>query len=230
MNVDPLGFHNMSRKGGSDSVVFHYDSNKKDKTGENTSPKNCYANPFQPLVCLFLALGCNLCLFQDKFNRKTDFIFRRSGKKGSASDTYTTKALKKIAHLNKERKRIIRQHCRLNHFHPHVTRKGAATHVATGTIDSPPMPSILLHGEWSLGKVLDLYWKWSHKGDYYLGRCLAGLDPDSEEFGVLPPHFSVGTSNEYVTEALEMCFGVIIIRWANTCAIEGALLLFLAKV
>ena len=167
VNVDPLGFHNMSRKGGSDSVVMQYDSNKKDKTGENTSPKNCYANPYQPIVCFFLALGCYLCLFQDKFQRGTDMIFRRSGKKGSASDTYT-KALKKSTRLNDDRKRIVRQHCRPDHFHPYGTRKGSATHVATGTINSPPMPSILLRGEWSLEGRYLISTGNGHTKDYYL--------------------------------------------------------------
>ena len=57
-NVAPLGFCNLSRKEANDSVVIEFDTNKQDQTGVNTSPKNCYANPFQPLTCMFLALGC----------------------------------------------------------------------------------------------------------------------------------------------------------------------------
>ena len=34
VNVDPLGFHNLSRDGGSDSIVITYDYNKKDPTSE----------------------------------------------------------------------------------------------------------------------------------------------------------------------------------------------------
>lgn len=56
VNIAPLGLHNLSCKEAADSIVIHYDSNKKDQTGENTSPKNCYANPFNPFVCMFLAL------------------------------------------------------------------------------------------------------------------------------------------------------------------------------
>ena len=81
INVDPLGFHNLSRDGGSDSIVITYDYNKKDPTGENTSPKQCYANPQNPSVCMFLALGCYLCIHRDMFNRKTDKMFKKRAKK-----------------------------------------------------------------------------------------------------------------------------------------------------
>ena len=74
---------------------------------------------------------------------------------------------------------VVHSYVRKGHFHPHGTRKGAATHVATGTMDPPPIPSILRRGEWSMGKVLEVYWKWAKVGNTYLGRCVAGLDPDS---------------------------------------------------
>ena len=77
--------------------------------------------------------------------------------------------------------------------------------------------------------MLDLYWKFAELGDYYLGRTLACLDPDSETFGVLPPHFTAGTENPHINEAMRLCFGPIIDTWCGTCAIEGVLLLFLAS-
>ena len=41
------------------------------------------------------------------------------------------------------------------------TRKGPAMHVTTtNTMDPPPMPSVLLRGEWSLGEKFWIYWKW----------------------------------------------------------------------
>jgi len=57
VNVDPLGFHNLSRDGGSDSIVITFDKNKRDQAGENVSPRNCYANPSNPTVCFNLALA-----------------------------------------------------------------------------------------------------------------------------------------------------------------------------
>ena len=57
VNVDPMGFHNLC-KSLHDSIIIQYDSNKMDKKREKVTPKNCYANPARPDICIFLALGC----------------------------------------------------------------------------------------------------------------------------------------------------------------------------
>ena len=41
-------------------------------------------------------------------------------------------------------------------------------------MDTPPIPLVLMRGEWSLGKVLGVYWKHSMVGNTYLGRELMG--------------------------------------------------------
>lgn len=227
VNVDPLGFHNL-KKSQHDSIIIHYDSNKCDKKGENVTPKNCYANPSKPYISMFLALGCYLSIFQNKFKRNSDKLFQAKGKDGSASNTYS-KALKRIINALEERLSTVREHCREGHFHPHGFRKGAGTHVTTCTMDPPPIPSVLMRGEWSLGKVLEVYWKYSMIGDTYLGRCLAGFDPDLPGFGVLPPHFKVGMENDIVREGMNLCFGGILEKFPGE-GIEGALLLFLASI
>ena len=236
VNVDPLGFHNI-RKSQHDSIVIQYDNNKMDKKGEKVSPKNCYANPTKPETCIALALGVYLCVNQSKFNRVSDKLFQGDGtKKGSASCLFS-KALKKLinsgktkdAEQNEERQKIVNEHCRSGHFHPHGFRKGAATHVTTCTMEPPPIPSVLMRGEWSVGKVLEVYWKYSMVGDTYLGRCLAGFNPDECGFGILPPHFTAGTENVYVKEGMRLCFGIIIDGFVGT-GIEGTLLLLLASI
>lgn len=228
INVDPLGFHNLSRAGGSDNLMFLFDSNKRDKTGENTTPKTCYGNPDNPLVCILLSMGCYFCIFQDMFCRASDSIFRRNGKKGSAADTYC-KQLRELIKDPTRQSIIATCGCRLDHFHAHGTRKGSATHVTTATTEPAPMPSVMLRGEWSMGTILDTYWKWSQLGDMYLGRCLAGFDPDSEDFGMFPPHFREGMENEYIHEAMMLCFGPILEWWGGKFAIQGILLLMLAS-
>ena len=92
-------------------------------------------------------------------------------------------------------------------------------------MDPPPIPSVLMQGEWSLGKVLEVYWKYSMIGDTYLGRCLAGFDPDKPGFGTLPPHFKEFTENPHIMEGLRLCFGGIMDRLGGE-GIKGALLLF----
>ncbi len=83
--------------------------------------------------------------------------------------------------------------------------------MTTNAMEPPPMPSILLRGEWSLGKVVDIDWRWSVQGNTYLGRLLAGLDSDDVDFGMLPPHFKKGRENEHISEAMQLYFGPIMI-------------------
>jgi hypothetical protein len=42
-------------------------------------------------------------------------------------------------------------------------------------------------GDWSLGKVFDIYYVFAEAGDNYYGRTLAGLNANSTFFDVLPP-------------------------------------------
>ena len=87
--------------------------------------------------------------------------------------------------------------------------------MTTNTMDPPSIPSIILRDEWSLGKVLALYWKWLHLGDCYVCRSLSGLDPDSKEFNTLPSHFTADMDNDYIMEAMNLCFGPIMAKWGH---------------
>ena len=84
-----------------------------------------------------------------------------------------------------------------------------------------------------MGKVLDVYWKWAKLGDTYLGRCIAGMDPDGDDFDLLPPHFVMkhehAMKNPHIREGMKLCFGPILEAWGSKCAIEGILLLLLAS-
>ena len=155
------------------------------------------------------------------FDSATDKIFRKSGKDRSAADTYC-KTLRKLIEGVSSRVEKVLEFCREGHFHPHGTRKGAAMMVTTGTMEPPSMPSVLLRGEWSLGKVLDIYWRWSKLGDTYLGRLLAGLDPDNEEqFATLPPHFIQGMENEYIREGMMLRVVVVsVYQWQFTTSFQ----------
>ena len=82
----------------------------------------------------------------------------------------------------------------------------------SGTTCPPPVSSVAGRGEWSLGKVLDIYWTFAHAGDQYLGRLLSGLDPNSPDFACIPPNFVAGTENEHINAGMEACFKNIIVR------------------
>ena len=97
----------------------------------------------------------------------------------------------------------------------------------------PPIPSAARRGEWSMGKVLDIYWHFLEPGDTCLGHILAGYNPNSEYFGALPPHFSVHnpSEDEYLNEAMNQMHGSILTRLKDSPSNpHGILLLFLDSV
>jgi len=78
-------------------------------------------------------------------------------------------------------------------------------YAVSGTTAAPSLPSIAQQGEWSMGQVLDVYWHFLKVGDQYLGRVLACLDPNSFEFGSLPPHWNITNpmDNKYIRAGME---------------------------
>ena len=46
--------------------------------------------------------------------------------------------------------------------------------------------------------MFEVYLGFADPGDQYLGRLLAGLLPNSEDFSVILLHFISGTENEFV--------------------------------
>jgi len=103
----------------------------------------------------------------------------------------------------------------------HGIRKGSATHVASATTAPPPIASIANRGDWSLGKVLDVYWQFAEAGDSYLGRCLCGLDPNDSTFSVLPPHWNVDSpvDDADIKEGLQLMYGKIIAAYPESIAV-----------
>jgi hypothetical protein len=77
---------------------------------------------------------------------------------------------------------------------------------------APSIPSIARRGEWSIGKVLDVYWHFDSVGDQYLGSVLAGLHPNSEQFDILPPHWKVRDpmNNATIARGMKLTFRSIL--------------------
>ena len=75
--------------------------------------------------------------------------------------------------------------------------------------------SIAAHGEWSMGKVLDIYFQFSAGADCYLGQLLSLKDPNSVEFDTPYLHWH-NQNDPVVMEALELTFGQILMEHGNT--------------
>jgi hypothetical protein len=222
-SIDPLGFHNISK--GVDSIVIKYDDSKADNAGEKVSPKNIFANPFNPYICSFLSLGCYFCINRETF-MTNDKIFQKRGKDGSAASTYCSQ----LSILILKYIEIVNAHARPDHSNTHGIRKGASLFATSGTTCPPPMSSVAKRGEWTLGQVFDLYFSFAEPGDCFLGRILAGLDAHSPDFAALPPHFKDDVkSHPAVVEAMMLCFGPIIETHDPQYSVSGILYFCLAS-
>ena len=211
INIGVLGLHNF--RCGEDNVVCKYDKTKSDQSGEKLHDKHIYSNPFEPTVDCFLGLGVWCCLEASQFEN-SEFLFKSDDTKDdAASQRYCTQLTQMFAKHSESLRAYIRE----DRANSHGLRKGAATAASSGTTCPPPISSIAARGEWSLGQVLDLYWHFAAPGDHYLGRCIAGLDPNSENFAVLPPHFNMDEpmSNEFVRDGMRLMYGPILEKYAG---------------
>lgn len=227
INVGGLALHCF--RVGEDNLAGKYDKSKTDQTGEKGHDKHMYANPFDPLVSVFLAMGVWFSLESSHFE-STKLLFQDdSNEENAASQRYCTQ----LSELFTKYKDQLVQFIRVDHANTHGIRKGSATAASSGTTCPPPVSSIAARGEWSLGRVLDLYWHFAEPGDHFLGRVLAGLNPSSDEFATLPPHWVLDDpmSNERVSEAMNLMFATILQKWGGTAVDPtGVLLLCLASV
>ena len=180
ISIDPLALHNISIC--KDHFVICHDSMKSDKEGEKIHNKEAvYCYPLDAISCPGVSLGIWLSLNQNTFRDNSERIFlRRGARVGSAAHRYCEQLLK----LMKMYWGIVQTY--ITTMSAHGIRKGSATHVLCATTCPPPIASIANRGDWSMGKVLDVYWQFADVGDAYLGRCLCGLDPNLSTFSVLP--------------------------------------------
>ena len=156
-----------------------------------------------------------------------DFVFIKKGcELGSASKRFGNHLRSTVS----SHREIVSQWAVPERIGAHSARKGSATHLTAGTLNPPPLPSVAHRGEWSQGTVQDIYFNFAQPGDHYIGRMLAGLDPNSTRFRVLPPHFKCGLENPHVKQALDMCFGRILKARENLSYLPGFFLRLLASI
>lgn len=63
----------------------------------------------------------------------------------------------------------------------------------------------MARGEWSLGKIIDTYFKFGYGGDLYLGQVLSMKDADSKDFAILPAHWK-DENDQLITTGVAHCF------------------------
>jgi hypothetical protein len=211
ISIGVLAFHNFRL--GEDNIICRYDKHKSDQTGETVHDKHLFANPFDGLVNLYLALGVWFSVESAQFANSEDIFKRESTDDGAASHRYCTQLME----LFRKYAETLKNYIRTGHAATHSVRKGSGTHSQAGTTCPPSISSTANRGEWSLGHILDIYWHIAEAGDCYLGRILAGLDPNDASFGSLPPHFKMTDpmSNVHVKAAMQLMYGPILRRWSG---------------
>jgi len=210
ISIDSLAFHHI-KSGTSDSIKFKFDETKADKTGEFTQEKNCYANPLAAHLCYFLALGCWISLNAERLEWTEKLFLLPGAKNGSASQRYCNQLSEIVMRHEDTAKNILR----LSHFNAHGLRKGSGSHASSATTLPPSFVSVAAHGEWSIGKILDVYFCFAMGGDQYLGWILALLDPSKETFSILPPHWKDQT-HPAVLRGMKLCFGGVLEAHSST--------------
>ena len=158
--IDPLSFHNFDVA--QDSIKCKYDDSKADKEGEKLSVKNIYANPTNFKECWWTAMGIYCALHCEQLSKSERLFLAKGTKEGSAATRYQ----EQLVGLVQRKKDIVKHHIRMDHVNAYGVRKGSATHATSGTTAPPPISSIARRGEWSMGKVLDVYWHFSEPGDH----------------------------------------------------------------
>ena len=211
ITIDPTSFHHFTL--GLDNIVLKYEDSKADKEGKRCSEKHMYDNPYKPEISLNLALAVYFCLNVEKLSKHEMLFLEKNAKSGSAANRFQRQLLSLLERYSEQ----VRNYIRMNHASGHGLRKGASSHAVTGTTVMPPIIAVALRGEWSIGAVLQCYWQFGIPGDQLVGRLVACLDPDTEAFATLPPHWSIAdfATNADVQEAMEMMYGPLLRAYKN---------------
>ena len=69
----------------------------------------------------------------------------------------------------------------------------------------PSLISVIARGEWSLGKIIDTYFKFGYGGDCYLGQVLSLKDANSKDFAILPAHWK-DPEDPLIADGVACCF------------------------
>ncbi|KAH9094685.1 hypothetical protein LEN26_018176 [Aphanomyces euteiches] len=213
-NTETVRFSHISFEDDCLGIVFHKTKTQQEGT-KNKDPKHCYSNPFNPKICLFVALGLYLAC---NSQIESAFLFPGSNQKDRFGKSLAKLLLSELAQNGdscENRKREIGTHS---------IRNGAATFVSSGITGGPSIVSVCLRCGWSLGNVMERYFRYEAAGDQFTGRVVAGLPVNNANFSVLPAHFDP-VDNFFVDTMVQQMFPSL----ANLDHLNGVLRLVLAS-
>ena len=194
-----------------DSLGFTFPKSKTDQTGKNAdSIWHVYATPHNPITCPILALARYLFSnpgiltpvpSHDEYNAtvETSLIDPSLADSHISQNGYTKlfpgrnqydrfmKCFRKVILENEDEFR--RYGIEDGDLGSHSARKGSASYASSGSTVSPPIVSVCLRAQWSMGSVKERYLHYEKAGDQYLGRVVSGLNCSRYLFAASPPYF-----------------------------------------
>jgi hypothetical protein len=164
-----------------DALVVTFPKHKADQTGDSIGKeKHVYANPYTPQICPMTSFA----------------VFFFCQHPTSTKPVFAGDSVNRFGHMLRSLlvdPILIPQNVDLgalrHELGSHSNRKGSATFLCALSVSLNPI-AIYLRAGWSVGSVQDRYIFAGAGGDQIVGRAVCGLNINSTEFGVLPPHFS----------------------------------------
>jgi hypothetical protein len=166
-----------------DSLVITFAKHKGDQSGDGLGKdKHIFANPSRPEICPILALA----VYIFSTNRSSQKKGKMRLFPGGSQTSRFNKLFGKIVKLSSN---ILQTKASIKDLGTHSIRKGAITYVLS-CLNGPSAIQVYLRAGWTIGNVQDRYIFGGAGGDQITGRLVCGLDFNSEDFAILPPHFT----------------------------------------
>ena len=168
-----------------DQLLFDVGLTKTDQDGVRhiDHPFNVSSCPEHPQVCAHLAMA-RLIMANPAILLGNCALFE-----GVAQYDRFNKIFHSIVTSVEWRDEFARLGMPLDMFGTHSIRKGAATHMATGSTACPPIASICLRANWAMPGVLNRYLKYENAGDQFVGKSVSGRSRKKKEFAASCPYF-----------------------------------------
>jgi hypothetical protein len=180
-NIEDLLLSNIDWENDSMTIIFA--NTKSDVEGDVTADKKrIFANPFNAEICAILGLAIyTWCKCRVK---KDMHLFDGT----EQNKRYYRNLMRALQNIPEE----VDMGCRRTDIGGHSNRKFAES-TSVSKIDGPSRTMVCLRAGQSVGRTQDCYLKAEEDGDSLVGRTVAQLKFDADEFDVLPLHFSEAT-------------------------------------
>lgn len=166
-----------------DNMTLKFCTTKSDQTGERTSEvKRLFANPFMPETCVIYGLGIYTRCKRRNPGDQLLFDGKDQNKRYNNILMHAVETIPEHIDLG----------CSRSDIGTHSNRKFAESSSAS-KVDGPSRTQVCIKAGQSVGRSQDCYMFTEEDGDSLVGRTLAQLKFDADQFDVLPCHFGTTT-------------------------------------